>query len=293
MTMIRADKIANLLAIVLPFAAMLVAIVLLWNRAVDWIDLGLLAGGYVACGLGITVGFHRLFTHRAFATTPVVERTLAVLGSMAVEGPLDQWVADHRKHHAHTDVEGDPHSPHVGDGAGLRGLWHAHVGWILRPEDRAEPRRYARDIREDPALLRISRSFEWLVAIGLLLPAAAGFVLWGGLVRVFLLHHVTWSINSICHVWGRRRFVTDDHSTNVAWLAVPSLGESWHHNHHAFPRSAAHGLRRREIDPSAAVIGLLERAGLAWNVVRITPERQREREHRAGPRPGDRAAEPA
>lgn len=292
MTMTRADKVANLAAIVLPFLATIVAVVLLWDRAVDWIDLGLFAVMYVATGLGITVGFHRLFTHRAFQTTPRVERVLAVLGEMAVEGTIIQWVADHRKHHAFTDREGDPHSPHVDHSGGLRGLWHAHVGWIFHEEDRADPARYAKDLVEDPAMRRISDRFLPVVAASLLLPAAAGFVLhgftlagfltgllWGGLVRIFFLHHVTWSVNSVCHFAGSRRFDVEDHSTNVAWLALPSLGEAWHHNHHAFPRSAAHGLRRweRALDPSAGVIALMERAGIAWNVVRITPERQAQR----------------
>jgi stearoyl-CoA desaturase (delta-9 desaturase) len=172
----------------------------------------------------------------------------------------------------------------------LQGLWHAHVGWLVSDVGQADRRRYARDVIEDPGLLAISRSFELLVAAGFLIPALAGFLikgtmvgaltalLWGGLVRVFFVHHVTWSINSVCHFFGRRRFDTDDHSTNVFWLALPSLGESWHHNHHAFPRSAQQGLRRWELDPSGAVISLLERMGLAWNVVRITPERQRQRE---------------
>lgn len=301
MTMTRGDKLANLLAMILPFLGVLVAIALLWNRAVDAIDLVLLAGMYLVTGFGITVGFHRLFTHRSFAAPPAVERALAVAGSMAIEGPLAHGVADHRKHHAHTDVEGDPHSPHVGAGSGLRGLWHAHMGWILKDGLRADPRRHAPDILEDPALARISRSFEWFVVLSLGLPAALGFVLhgftlaglatgllWGGLVRVFLLHHVTWSINSVCHFAGARRFDVDDHSTNVFWLALPSLGEAWHHNHHAFPRSAAHGLRRweRALDPSAWLIGLLRRVGLARNVVEIPAERQRQREPATTPVPG-------
>jgi stearoyl-CoA desaturase (delta-9 desaturase) len=292
MTMTRADKVANLAAIVLPFLAAIVAVAMLWDRAVDWIDLGLFAVMYLATGLGITVGFHRLFTHRSFQTTPRAERVLAVLGEMAVEGTVIQWVADHRKHHAFTDREGDPHSPHVDHSGGLHGLWHAHVGWIFHEEDRADPARYAKDLVEDPAMRRISDRFLTIVVVSLLLPAAAGFVLhgftlagfltgllWGGLVRIFFLHHVTWSINSVCHFAGSRRFDIEDHSTNVAWLALPSLGESWHHNHHAFPRSAAHGLRRweRALDPSAGVIALMERTGVAWNVVRITGERQAQR----------------
>ncbi len=284
--MSRAQRYGNLAAVIVPFVALIAAIVLLWNRAVGWIDVGLLAGLYLLTGLGITVGFHRLLTHRSFQTHRPVEYALAILGSMAVQGPVASWVADHRKHHAHTDAEGDPHSPHVGRGKGLRGLLHAHVGWFIYDHGRAEQERYARDMIEDRGMRFIDRRFELWVLAGLAIPFALGLLLhgtlrgalialiWGGLVRIFLLHHVTWSINSICHVFGRRRFDIEDHSTNVLWLALPSLGESWHHNHHAFPRSARHGLKAWEIDVSALVIRVMRRLGLAWNVVEITPERQ-------------------
>jgi stearoyl-CoA desaturase (Delta-9 desaturase) len=286
----RAGKLTNLGAVVVPFAATLAAIVLLWDRAVSWPDLALFAVMYVATALGITVGYHRLLTHRSFRTHKATEYLFAALGSMAVQGPVIAWVADHRKHHAHTDVEGDPHSPHVGHGDGvmgvLRGLWHAHTGWLLSEHGRAEWSKYAPDLCEDPGMRFINRRFVSLVVLGLAIPAAAGYLiagalagaatglLWGGLVRLFFVHHVTWSVNSICHFMGTRRFEVDDRSTNVFWLALPSLGESWHHNHHAFPRSAVHGLRRWELDPSALVIRAMERIGLAWNVVRIAPERQ-------------------
>jgi stearoyl-CoA desaturase (delta-9 desaturase) len=289
----RAEKVANLGAVVLPFLATLAAIVLLWNRFVSVPDLVIAAVMYLATAIGITIGFHRLLTHRSFQTTKPLEYTFAVLGSMAVQGPVISWVADHRKHHAHTDSEGDPHSPHVGHSSGLRGvaagLWHAHAGWLMSTQGRADWKRYAADLNEDPGMRRIARQFVPLVLLTLLLPALAGYIatgtlagaatglLWGGLVRIFLVHHVTWSVNSVCHYFGTRRFSTDDRSTNVFWLALPSLGESWHHNHHAFPRSAVHGLRRWEIDPSALIIAALERVGLAWNVVRISPERQAQR----------------
>ena len=210
---------------------------------------------------------------------------------MDVQGPVISWVADHRKHHAHTDVEGDPHSPHVGHDGGVRGvlqgLWHAHVGWLLTEQGRAARRRYAPDLCEDRGMQLINRQFHWLVLAGLLLPALAGWaltgslvgaatgLLWGGLVRVFLVHHVTWSVNSVCHFLGTRRFAVDDESRNVFWLALPSFGESWHNNHHAFPTSARHGLGRWQLDPSALVIRGLEACGLASDVVRISPERQR------------------
>ena len=285
--MTRAERTANLVGVVLPFVGLLAAIVLLWQSAVDGIDLALLFGMYVLTGLGVTVGYHRLLTHRAFQTHPWVERTFAVLGSMSVQGSVLDWVADHRKHHAHADAEGDPHSPHVGHGTGLKGLWHAHTGWLLETQGQADWKRYARDLYDDPGMRKIGKRFPWLVLVTLVVPTVLGFVLhgftaggalrgyvWGGLVRIFLVHHVTWSINSVCHFFGTRRFDTDDESRNVFWLALPSFGESWHHNHHAFPRSARHGLRWWEIDISALLIRGLERTGLAWNVVRISEERQ-------------------
>jgi stearoyl-CoA desaturase (delta-9 desaturase) len=290
MTMSRTQRVVNVIAVIVPFVAFLAAIALLWNKVVGWHDLALMLGFYVVTCLGVTVGYHRHLTHRSFATSRPMSYALAILGSMAVEGPVISWVADHRKHHAHTDRDGDPHSPHTHDHQGLlgsvRGLWHAHVGWLWSESGRADAARYARDLVEDRGMRFINRSFFLWAALGFAVAAGIGWAitgtargalvaaLWGGLVRVFLLHHVTWSINSICHFFGRRRFATDDESRNVFWLALPSMGEAWHHNHHAFPRSAFHGLRRREIDPSGLVIAGLERLGLVWDVVRIAPERQ-------------------
>jgi stearoyl-CoA desaturase (delta-9 desaturase) len=284
----RTERYVNLGGVVLPFVGVVVAIVLLWNHGVDAIDLGILGVMYLVTAVGVTVGYHRLLTHRAFRTYPWLERTFAVMGSLSVQGSVLDWVADHRKHHAHTDVEGDPHSPHVGHGSGLRGLLYAHMGWLLETQGQADWKKYASELYEDPAMRKIGRRFPLLVLLSLLIPTIAGFVLhgftaggalqgyiWGGLVRIFLVHHVTWSVNSVCHYFGSRRFEIEDHSTNVGWLAVLSLGESWHHNHHAFPRSAYHGLRWWEIDLSGVIIASLARAGLAWDVVRITPERQR------------------
>jgi stearoyl-CoA desaturase (Delta-9 desaturase) len=291
--MSKSEKIANLGAVAVPFVATLAAVALFWNRLVSPIDLAIAAGMYLLTAIGITVGFHRLLTHRSFQTAKPVEYLFAVLGSMAVQGPVISWVADHRKHHAHTDEDGDPHSPHVGHGDGvggvLAGLWHAHTGWLMSAQGRADWKRYAADLYEDRGMRAISRWFVPILVLGLALPALAGYIvsgtlvgaatglLWGGLVRIFFVHHITWSVNSVCHFVGSRRFDTDDRSTNVFWLALPSLGESWHHNHHAFPRSATHGLRRWEIDPSAVIIATLEKLGLAHNVVRISPERQSER----------------
>ena len=290
-SMTRLHRTSNLIGAIVPFVAFIVAIPLLWNQYVGWSDLAVLAVMYVVSGLGVTIGYHRLLTHRSFQTYKPVEYLFAVLGSLAVQGPVIAWVADHRKHHAHTDEEGDPHSPHVGHRDGffgaLHGLWYAHMGWLFDSHGRAEGKKYARDLVEDKGMRFISRGFLGIVLVGLALPALLGFLLtggtlkgaltglfWGGLVRIFMLHHVTWSINSVCHFFGRRRFEIEDHSTNVFWLALPSFGESWHHNHHAFPRSASHGMKWWELDVSSWIIRGMKRAKLAWNVVEISPERQ-------------------
>jgi stearoyl-CoA desaturase (Delta-9 desaturase) len=287
-----AHQVTNFAAIVIPFAAFVLAIVLLWGRLVEWIDLAVLAVGYALTCLGVTVGFHRLLTHRSFETYPAVRYALAVLGTLAVEGSVIKWVADHRKHHAFADEPGDPHSPHdAGPGVlgALRGLWHAHVGWLFNSVGQADRRRYAADLLQDRGMRRIDAAEQSLFAAGLAIPFLLGLLVkgtltgacltlvWGGLVRVFFLHHATFSINSICHFFGRRRFATQDRSTNVAWLAVATFGESWHNNHHAFPTSAFHGLRRHELDLGGLFISALERVGLAWQVVRVSPERQRQK----------------
>jgi stearoyl-CoA desaturase (Delta-9 desaturase) len=288
----NAQKISNMIGVALPVIAFVVAIVLLWHKAVGWLDLSVMVVLYVLTGLGITVGYHRLLTHRAFQTSRAVQYTFAIFGSMSVQGPVLHWVADHRKHHAHTDEEGDPHSPHLagrGVVGAIKGLWHAHVGWLFSLKDRAEPERYARDWLEDRGMRLIDKLFLSWLALGIAIPFGIGFAvrgnivggllcaLWGGLVRIFVLHHVTFSINSVCHFFGRRQFATEDESRNVFWLAPFSFGESWHNNHHAFPRSAFHGMRWTQIDPGGMVIRALEALGLAWNVIRISPERQAEK----------------
>jgi stearoyl-CoA desaturase (delta-9 desaturase) len=292
--MTRLERNVNIVAVVLPFLGLIASGVLLWNRLLGARDLAVFAVFYLLTAVGITVGFHRLLTHRAFETQRPVRYLLAILGSMALQGPVIDWVADHRKHHTFTDEEGDPHSPHTGEGSGisgmLRGLWHAHVGWLFSTHGQASSRRFAPDLLEDPVMRRINKSFPLIALFSLLAPALAGFALsggspraaltafiWAGLARIFLVHHVTWSINSICHFFGSRRFETGELSTNVFWLALPSLGEAWHHNHHAFPRSAFHGLRWYELDPSGWLILAMARVGLARDVVRVTPEREREK----------------
>jgi len=288
--MSRTHKLINLLGVSLPIAGLAIAIVLLWGRGVGVTAIAILVVGYLLTGIGITVGYHRLFTHRSFETYPAVRYALALLGQMGVEGDVVTWVADHRKHHQFADREGDPHSPHAefGDGPleALKGLWHAHTGWLFTSVGRADRARYAKDLVQDAGLRTIARLFLPLVVVSLVVPALVGWMLiggwygfvsglvWGGAVRILLLHHVTWSINSICHFWGRRRFDSPDESRNVWWLSWLSFGESWHNNHHAFPSSAFHGLRRFEVDPGGWVIRGLEACGLAWRVVRIPSERQ-------------------
>jgi stearoyl-CoA desaturase (delta-9 desaturase) len=290
--MSKLEKYANLGAVLVPFAAFAAAVALLWNDVVGPTDLGILAGLYLFSAFGITIGYHRLLTHRSFDAPRPVRYALAIMGQTAVQGPVVDWVADHRKHHAFTDEDGDPHSPHLHGGGlkgALHGLYHAHMGWLFVTQGQADRRRYARDLMDDPLMKRISKAFVWNALGGLALAFLLGLaitgtveggltaLLWGGLVRVFFVHHITWSINSICHFFGRRRFAVDDHSTNVFWLALPSLGESWHHNHHAFPRSARHGLRWWEIDVTGLVIMAMKRVGLARDVVTVSPEKQAER----------------
>ena len=289
------DRFLTGLVTAIPFLALIAVGILAWNSLLHFSDLIVFGIMYVATGLGITVGFHRLFTHRAFKTKPAMRATFAALGSMAVEGPIISWVADHRKHHAFTDVEGDPHSPHVGHGGGLRcalrGLLHAHVGWLFIHTQRGAKARYAPDLLADPVVRYVDRTFFMWVLLGLALPFALGWMiggsvaagltgmLWGGGVRMLLLHHVTYSINSLCHFFGRRRFETGDESRNLLWLAPISFGEAWHNNHHAFPTSAHHGMRwwEKALDPSAVVIGSLERVGLATDVVKVSRQRQASR----------------
>jgi stearoyl-CoA desaturase (delta-9 desaturase) len=287
------DRIITAIVTTVPFLALGLVVWQTWAEALRWTDLMIFGIAYITTGLGVTVGFHRYLTHRSFATSRPVRAILAALGSAAVEGPVISWVADHRKHHAFADQEGDPHSPHVGHSGGwrgaLRGLLHAHVGWLFLHGQRGAKQRYAPDLVADPTICFIDRTFLIWVALGLAVPFGLGVaigrsvtagltgLLWGGAVRIFVVHHVTYSINSLCHFFGRRRFATDDESRNLLWLALPSFGEAWHNNHHAFPTSAQHGLRRWELDPSAFVIRLLERSGLVWDVVRVSPERQQQK----------------
>jgi stearoyl-CoA desaturase (delta-9 desaturase) len=273
-------RVANLTAIVLPFLGLVAAIVFLWGRGFSWVQLGLFLGMYAVTAIGITVGFHRLFTHRSFETNRVVQFMLAAFGSMAVQGSLMKWVAYHRRHHQHSDTHDDPHSPHH-QGHGLigllRGVWHSHVGWVFTP-DPQDLSRYVKDLRQSRLLRYVSLLFPVWVMVGLLIPTVLGGVLtlswtgawlglvWGGLVRIFFVHHVTWSVNSICHIWGGRPYNSHDQSRNNFLFGILALGEGWHNYHHAFPTSARHGLRWWQIDVSYYFIKTLAWLRLAWGV---------------------------
>jgi stearoyl-CoA desaturase (delta-9 desaturase) len=268
------------LIVLAPLAGLIWAVANVRAHPPSALDLALAVAMYLVTGHGVTVGFHRLFTHRSYRARRPLKLALAVAGSMAFQGPLLGWVADHRRHHVFTDVAGDPHSPHLqrpGLAGVVRGALHAHTGWLFE-HDPTDPERYARDIARDPDLRRVTALFPLWCVVSLGLPFALGWViggslgtassalLWAGLVRVAVLHEVTWSINSICHLVGRRPHDTPDRSTNVALLSVVSMGESFHNTHHAFPRSARHGLDRGQLDSSAALIGLFRRLGWADEV---------------------------
>jgi stearoyl-CoA desaturase (delta-9 desaturase) len=281
----RFQKRIVLVVTILPFLGVFAAVWNAWGAGLSALDVAVFVPMYLVTGFGITVGFHRLFTHQSFQTKPWVRGALAIAGSMAIQGPVIRWVADHRRHHAYSDRPGDPHSPHLDEGPGVRGvvkgLWHAHVGWMLGDE-LTSAGRWAPDLVKEPAMRVIDRLFPLWVAISFGLPPVVGLAVtgtvggavsafvWGSLLRIFMLHHVTWSINSICHFYGDRPYQTTDFSTNNWVLSLISLGESWHNNHHAFPTSAVHGLKPYQIDLTAGVIRTLKAFGLAWDVKTVT-----------------------
>jgi stearoyl-CoA desaturase (delta-9 desaturase) len=290
-TVARIEQVALAMFIAVPFAAVAAAIPVMWGWGVGWHDLVISIVMFYFTGHGITVGFHRHFTHGAFKASTPVRVVMAVAGNMAIEGPVIRWVADHRRHHAYSDKDGDPHSPwRYGEtlGALTKGLWHAHIGWLFDIEQ-TNQERFAPDLLNDPAINRVSRSFKWCVAASLLIPplwgglwsmswaGAATAFFWGSLVRVAMLHHTTWAINSICHTWGEKKFKSRDRSVNVWWLAILSMGESWHNYHHADPSSARHGVRAYEIDTTWYIIAAMRKLGWAKDVRVPSSERVRSR----------------
>ncbi|NEA25680.1 acyl-CoA desaturase [Actinomadura bangladeshensis] len=263
-----------------PFLALFAAVPLAWGRFLGWTDVVLTAVFYVLSAAGITVGYHRYFTHGSFKAKRGLKIFMALAGSMAIEGPVITWVADHRRHHKHSDKEFDPHSPwRFGDDwkALAKGLVWAHYGWLF-DANRTSKQRFAKDLLNDPDIRRIHMAFPGLVAVSFLLPAAIGGLVtmswmgfltalfWAGFVRITLVHHVTWSINSICHTFGSEDFEVRDKSRNVWWLAIPSLGESWHNLHHSDPTCARHGVLKGQVDISARIIQGFEKAGWAYDV---------------------------
>ncbi|MCP4069050.1 MAG: acyl-CoA desaturase [Phycisphaeraceae bacterium] len=300
------SRIANLFAILLPMVGLVVGIVYFWGNGVSWPQLALMTVMYIITGMGITVGYHRLFTHKSFSAGPVVTTIIGIVGSMAAEGSLLRWCAAHRRHHQFSDHEGDPHSPHLHDhGHGLRGIisgfWHAHMGWIFDPPGESLDR-YVPDLIRDRRIRAISEWFPAWVALGFVIPALLGGLLnlaigapfwtgvflgfiWGGLVRVMVVHHITWSVNSVCHIWGSQPYRSGDESRNNVVVGVLALGEGWHNNHHAFPTSARHGLEWWQFDSSWLVIRGLQAVGLVRNVRVPTAERKAAKLRSARPAP--------
>ncbi|GAB3207498.1 acyl-CoA desaturase [Marinactinospora thermotolerans] len=275
------NRITVFFFVLVPLLALIAAVPFAWGWGLTWLDIAIGAVFYVIGGLGITVGFHRHFTHGSFKAKRPLRIALAIAGSLAIEGGVIKWVADHRRHHKYADAEGDPHSPwRFGDDwrSVAKGLFYAHMAWMFLSEEKTSPKRFAPDLLKDKDLVKIDRWFGAIVLFSLLAPAVIGGLItmswwgaftaffWGGLVRVALLHHVTWSVNSICHTIGEENFEVRDRSRNVWWLAIPSFGESWHNLHHADPTCARHGVLKGQIDISARVIWAFEKLGWATKV---------------------------
>ncbi|MCA9278585.1 MAG: acyl-CoA desaturase [Phycisphaeraceae bacterium] len=281
-------RIANLIVILVPLAALIVACVYAWGWGLGWTELGLFFGMYLLTGFGVTIGYHRLFAHKSFSTGPIMTSILAILGTMSVQGSLLRWVSFHRGHHQHSDQELDPHSPHGhGDGiiGAIKGAWNAHLGWMFKPQ-KFNLDKYVPDLRRSKLIRTISAlSLLWVV-LSLAIPTVLGGLidlswrgaflglLWGGLIRIAFVHHVTWSVNSVCHMWGTRPYKSHDESRNNPIVGVLALGEGWHNNHHAFPTSARHGLAWWQIDFSYIIIWCMAKMGLVWNVRVPDAERQ-------------------
>lgn len=289
-------RIATVAVVIIPFLSLFAAGALAWGWAFSWVYLVMVFFGWLITGLGITVGYHRFFTHKSFDAGPVMTVILGIMGSMAVQGPLLVWAHNHRKHHQHSDRDGDVHSPHAGHGEGIRewfrGAWFSHIGWLFKPQ-KIEFDRYVPDLKSQPIVRFISKTFILWVLLGLIIPALIAFAIfgtwqsavlgfiWGGLVRVFIIHHVTWSVNSICHLFGSKTYRSHDESRNNPIFGILALGEGWHNNHHAFPASARHGLAWWQFDISYVTIKLLSYVGLTRNV--RVPDAARKAAKRIGP----------
>ncbi|EWC61724.1 Fatty acid desaturase [Actinokineospora spheciospongiae] len=282
-----AEQVGVVLFVTTPLLAVAAAVPFAWGWGLGWSDVVIGAVFFVFTGLGVTVGYHRFFTHGAFKATRWLKVVLAVAGGMSLQGSVTEWVADHRRHHAFSDKEGDPHSPWLfgtGPIAVAKGFWHSHMGWLF-DRDRTNAERFAPDLLADADLRRVDRLFPVLTVVSLLLPAAIGGLVtwswqgaltaffWAGIIRVALLHHTTWSVNSICHMIGERPFRSRDRAANFWPMALISFGESWHNSHHADPTSARHGVLRGQLDISARLIWFFEKLGWAWDVRWPTPAR--------------------
>jgi stearoyl-CoA desaturase (delta-9 desaturase) len=288
------QKVAMTLATVLPLLGVVTGVVLLWQYGfMGWLYLSLLVGGWVVTGLGVTVGFHRLLTHRSFDTYRWVRWAWLVIGGLSVEGSPLVWCAVHRRHHQYSDEHGDPHSPHLAGSGWLgyfRGLWHSHTGWLFTGIwSHPELKRYIPDLLTDPVLVKLDRMYLVWILLSFVIPTAIAWavtgtlqgaalgLLWGGFVRVFVTHHITWSINSICHVMGQQEYVSGDQSRNNVICGLFAFGEGWHNNHHAFPTSARHGLQWWQFDTSWLTIRAMQMCGLAWNLRLPSPQAMAEK----------------
>ncbi|HEY3737889.1 MAG TPA: acyl-CoA desaturase [Jatrophihabitans sp.] len=311
------EQIALYLFMIVPALAVLAAIPMVWGWGISWLDVVLFFVFYIPTGLGITVGYHRFFTHGSFKASRPLELALLMMGEFAIEGPMLRWVADHRRHHAFSDREGDPHSPWrysdrlSEDATGwqrftalAKGFAWAHVGWMF-DEMHSNRDKYVPDLLADTTIRRVDKLFVLWVVLSVSTPALLGGLIswswqgavtafvWAGLIRVFVLHHVTWSVNSVCHIWGRKQFTARDRSTNVWWLAIPSFGESFHNLHHADPTAARHGVLRGQVDESARLIWFFEKMGWATDVRWPKPERLARLRAAAATEPAVRSASSA
>jgi stearoyl-CoA desaturase (delta-9 desaturase) len=282
----RLQRTLALVIVALPVLGVGVAVARIFMYGVAWWEIAILVGMYVICVAGVSIGFHRHFAHRAFKAHPAIRSIVGAMGSMAAQGPLAYWIAQHRRHHVYSDQPGDPHSPHLhGDNATgmIRGFFHAHIGWLFS-EETADWIHFAHDVLKDPQAFRIHRHYFFWAMVGLVLPtalgafatgtlggAALGF-LWGGLVRIFALNHASWCVGSVCHLFGKRPFETHDHSANNVWVALFTFGEGLQNNHHAFPSSAAHAVKWYEPDFSIWIIRILKIFGLVWEVNLPSPQ---------------------